>query len=194
MSMPAYTLKVATPATILPVSVEELKAYIREVDATQDVVVEQCLRAAIDDAQRIQDRTFLTTTYTMKMDSFPCHDTILLPTAPLQSVSSITYVDSSGSSQTLSTDVYTVDTNREPPRITLKYNQVWPDTRGVANDVTITFVAGYTTAASVPYACKLLIMQLAGDYYENRQPTDANKVDMTVTDRLAASGRVWTVG
>lgn len=190
---PPYTLKVATAATLYPLTLDEVKSYLRVVDATEDAVVEQCFRAAIEDAQRIQDRTFLTTTYTMKMDWFPATDTILIPTSPLQSVTSIAYTDAQGASQTLSTDVYAVDTNREPPRITLKYAQNWPGTRGIANDVTITFVAGYTAASLVPYSAKVLILQLTGDYYENRQPTDANKVDLTVTERAAASGRVWTV-
>ena len=190
---PPYTLKVATAATLYPLTLEEVKAYLRVVDAAEDAVVESCYRTAIEDAQRIQDRTFLTTTYTMKLDVFPGCDTILLPTSPLQSVTSIAYVDYAGTSQTLATTVYAVDTNREPPRITLKYAQSWPGTYGQANDVTITFVAGYTAANLVPYSSKSLILQLTGDYYENRQPTDANKVDMTVAERAAASGQVWTV-
>lgn len=190
---PAYTLSVATPATAFPLTLDEVKSYLRVVDAAEDAVVEQCYRAAIEQAQQAQDRTFLTTTYTMKMDTFPESDTILLPTSPLQSVSSITYTDYSGASQTLATSVYAVDTSREPPRITLKYAQSWPGTYGQANDVTVTFVAGYASAALVPYSSKLLILQLAGDLFENRQPTDANKVDMSVVDGLAASGRVWTV-
>ena len=190
---PAYTLSVATAATLFPMTLDEVKSYLRVVDAAEDAVVEQCYRAAIEQAQQAQDRTFLTTTYTMKLDTFPESDTILLPTSPLQSVTSITYLDYAGSSQTLATTVYAVDTSREPPRITLKYAQSWPGTYGQANDVTVTFVAGYTSAANVPYSSKLLVLQLAGDLYENRQPTDANKVDLSVVNALAASGRVWTV-
>ena len=67
-----------------------------------------------------------------------------------------------------------VDTDSYPGRVTLAYGETWPSTRGIANSVTITMVAGYgSTAASVPAEAKQAIRLLVGDWMENREDTQA---------------------
>lgn len=85
----------------------------------------------------------------------------LLAVNPVQSVSSITYLDTNGDSQTLSTDVYGVDVARKPARIYLKSGQSWPDVYDQQNAVTVTYVAGYgDDPDDVPAAARALIMML----------------------------------
>lgn len=191
MSADRYILKRTVAPTFYPVSVEDVKGYLSISDYDQDMVVNHCLRAAVVEAEALQDRIFATSTWTLALDEFPGSDTIILPISPLQSVSSITYLDYAGTSQTLATTVYAADTAREPPRITLKYNQSWPSTYGQANAVTITFVAGYT-ATTLPDDARMLIMRLAGDHFDNRNTVDVAKYNPDLPMRLAATGRVWT--
>lgn len=119
-------------------------------------------------------------TVTLYMDEFPSWD-VELRFPPLNSVTSIVYLDSSGTSTTLSTSLYRVDTTSRPPRITPAYGQFWPVTYSVSNAVTITASVGYTTTASVPQAAKQAIRYLAAMMYENREPTDE---DLRIVNRI----------
>jgi len=108
------------------------------------------------------------------LDEFPpdarnCTSTIDVPVPPLQSVSSITYLDNNGDSQTLAASKYDVDASSEPGRIAPAFGETWPDTRDVNNAVTVTFIAGYTTAALVPDTIKHAIKMITGHWYENRE-------------------------
>lgn len=81
--------------------------------------------------------------------------------APVSSVSSITYLDTDGNSQTLATSVYGVDTNRKPATVYLKYGQSWPDVYDQWDAVTVTYVAGYgSTGDDVPAAARSAILML----------------------------------
>ncbi len=84
---------------------------------------------------------------------------------PVSAIDSITYLDTNGVLQTLSTDVYELGTVHGVPVVRLKYNQTFPATRSHADVVTVTYTAGYGTAASnVPQpirdAIKLQVEQL----------------------------------
>jgi uncharacterized phiE125 gp8 family phage protein len=127
-------------------------------------------------------RAFLTQTWRYTLDRFPgawCGNlwpsmsagpfgVIELPMPVLQSVSSITYVDNDGVTQTLSTSVYDVDVDHFPGRVLLKYGQVWPVTRVQRNAVTITLVAGYASPALVPADWKHALLLLIAHFYQHR--------------------------
>lgn len=106
--------------------------------------------------------------FAMYLHSFPSRSFFELPVSPLSSVTSITYLDTAGSSQTLSTDVYKIDTARKPPRVWLKHNQTWPATYTEANAVTVTYVAGHgATSADVPEMAKQAIKFVVRHRMEN---------------------------
>ena len=118
------------------------------------------------------------TTYLMGVSRFPFGTTdmrwfwnaygeIRVPRPPLQSVTSIVYVDSNGNTDTLSPSLYQVDTNRMPGRIAPIYTQVWPVVQyQTYNAVQITFVAGYTL---LPRRIALALKMLTAHLYENRE-------------------------
>jgi len=114
-------------------------------NTTGDPLLNILIQAARQHAETTLRRYIVTQTLDLHLDAFPCW-TIKLP--PLQSVASITYVDSDGVEQTLAADQYLVDTTTEPARITPAYGLVWPVTQWRANAVKVRFVAGYTTVPS----------------------------------------------
>ena len=147
-------LSLITRSEIEPLTLEEAKTYCRvETDfTTDDTVLNRLIKSARDYAETFQSRQLITATWRLKLHCWPC--AIELPLPPLQSVTSISYVDPDGATQTLSTDVYSVDTTAEPGVIRLAYGQLWPSVRS-QNDppITITFVAGYgDEAGDVPDA------------------------------------------
>ena len=88
---------------------------------------------------------------------------------PLQSVSSITYVDTDGVTQTLAADQYLVDAKSQPGRIEPAYGVSWPSTREQANAVIVRFIAGYGAAAAVPQCIKNWMLIRIKTLWENRE-------------------------
>lgn len=126
------------------------------------------LKAAREWCESFQNRAFISQTITLTLDEFP--DTFTVPKPRLQSVTSIKYIDTDGAQQTLSSDVYDVDSQSEPARIALAYSQSWPSIRGDINSVEVIYVAGYGDAASnIPDRVKAAIKLLAGHLYEHRE-------------------------
>ena len=148
-----------------PITLAETKAHLRvDVDDENDLI--NTLRtAAREYGETVTHRAFLTQTWDDKRDYFPCSDeAIWLPRAPLISVTSVTYVDTAGATQTWSASLYTVDAPTGPNArvgcIVPAYGQVYPATRGVVNAVTIRFVCGYgSTAVSVPALIKTCLKE-----------------------------------
>jgi len=94
----------------------------------------------------------------------------VLPISPLQSVTSITYVDNAGDTQTWSSSLYTVDTASDVGRVRPIYNEDYPSSRGYTDDVVITFISGYGDASSdVPDTALTAIKLLASNWFENRE-------------------------
>jgi len=155
-----------------PVSISEAKAHLRVTFSDEDTYIDSLVKTARRQAEKYCRRAFITQTWDLVLDGFPC-GSIEVPLPPLQSVTSITYVDTNGATQTLASGNYTVDTKSNPARITPAYGKVWPTTQSHINVVTVRFVAGYGSSTDVPddigHALKLMI----GHWYENREDTIA---------------------
>lgn len=130
-------------------------------------------------------RQLMDATYNLVLDSFPSE--IRVPKPPLQSVSSITYTDTAGDTQTLSSSLYQVDTDSEPARIRSSWGNTFPSTRNEMNAVTVQFVAGYASdysdTESVPEYFKTCIKMIVGHWFENREfstPVNLKEVPMAV--------------
>ncbi len=130
------------------------------------------LSEAIEYCQDLQALAYLTQTWVLTLDDFPRSiRPIVLPRPPLQSVTSIEYVDADGDDQTLDASVYVVDTsNRLGGRIALAVSESWPSVWPEIGGVDITFKAGYgDAAADVPRKIRAAIKLFAGHLYENRE-------------------------
>lgn len=190
-----------------PLSLAEVKDWLRidADDTSQDATVLPALiTAAREYAEAYLSRSLLTQTWRYTLDRFPVTDkpdlpvirppwalvsqaagaqasgsgTIYLPRPPLQSVSSVVYVDTTGATQTLDPSTYQVQTDDEPGRLIPAFGKSWPGTREQLAAVTITFVAGWQQPANVPVAVKQAMKLLIGFDYENREATQAQ------TDRV----------
>ena len=168
-------LVLSVAPTELAVSVGECRKHARILTTADDAELEAYIRAAIDQAQVVLNRQLVSATYLLKMDGFcdPLYSdgwTVKAPNPPLVSVTSITYLDTTGTSQTLSSTRYVVGTSTEPGRLTPAVSYTWPDTQSERIEtVTITYVAGYGTAAQVPWGIKVAIMQMVSSWYEQRE-------------------------
>ncbi len=130
-----------------------LGAQAPTTNTTSDPEINAIIRTVRHAAEGYTRRALVTQTWDMKLDCFP-RWTINVPKPTLQSVVSITYVDTDGVTQTLDPALYLVDPNSTPARITPVFGGIWPVTRWQNNAVTVRFIAGYGLAAAVPDGIK----------------------------------------
>lgn len=169
--------------TITPVSVADCKKHLNLDGTDDDSYIEGLINAATDNAESYTGRQLITATYTLKFNGFP--DIIFLPKPPIASVTSITYVDTAGSSQTVTASDYQTDLPTgqyaRPGRIAPAYGVYWPATRSQFNSVTVTYVAGYgSTASTVPQGIRQAITVAVATMYEHRESvaTMGTKVEL----------------
>lgn len=165
-----YSLTTTGPAAE-PVSIEEARNHCRIYLNDDDDKIAGWVKSAREYCESYLDRQFITATWVLKASEFP-QGTMLLPKPPLISVTSIVYLDTAGSTQTLSASNYTVETpSKQPGKVHLAYGQIWPSVYAQANAITVTYVAGYGAATAVPQAIKQAIYLLVADANENREPS-----------------------
>lgn len=164
-----WALSLITGPAEEPITLTEAKSYSRVEVSDDDALIASLMIAARQQCETITRRALITQTWELILDEFPGNGRIEIPLPPLQSVTSITYLDSAGASQVLSTDVYKVDTASLPGKITLKSGQSWPSTYDESAAVMIRFVAGYGAAADVPDGIKSWLKLRVTTMYEHRE-------------------------
>lgn len=156
---------VSVGPTSLPLFLVDIRQHIGLSDNHFDSMLDQLLSVATTRVEQDTRRSLITQTRVLSMDSFPTNGIIELPSPPLQSVTSVTYVDTNDATQTFSSSKYSVDSNNTPGRLIVNDSEDWPTIRGHFDDIKVTYVAGYgSTVASVDpvaqYAIKMLVSHL----------------------------------
>lgn len=155
------------PATE-PVTLEQAKLQCRVEHADEDTLITALIKSARELAEHRTGRAFITQTCEWVLPSLD-GDKIAFPVAPVQSITSIKYLDSNGVEQILPDSVYALDkTGNGKHYLRLKYGQSWPSVLSQFDAVKITFVAGYGDADDVPAAVKQWMLLAIDAYYKNR--------------------------
>lgn len=162
-------LRVITPPAVEPVSTTTAKSHLRVDTSADDTLIDSYIKAAREVGEGLARRAFITQTLELVIDDFPSDLKLKIPRPPLQSVTSIKYLDSDNVEHTF-TD-YVVDARSEPGVITFN------STPGVAlaqsGAVAIRFVAGYGASSSaVPSTFIQAILLSVAHFYEFREALD----------------------
>ena len=163
-------LRLISPPAEAPVSLAEAKAHLRYLAGDQDALISSLVLAAtahLDGRSGILGRAVVTQTWELRLDRFPAR--IELPLPPLQSVTSIVYLDDTGSETTLDPAAYVVEPGHYHGRIRPAYGLTWPVPRDESGAVRIRFLAGYGDASDVPAPLKHAILLLVGHWWLNRE-------------------------
>lgn len=178
-------LKLITAPAAEPISLTDVEGQCR-LDAGvitangEATTVGIFITAVRQKAELYLRRPLITQTWEMVLDEFPA--VIVVPLPPLQSVTSITYTDGNGDTQTLDPTTYKVDNDSEPARIVPTYGNQWPATRDEINSVRVRFVCGYgDSTGTVPVCVRQWMLLNVADLYENRELTQVGP-RMTVVD------------
>lgn len=155
--------------TAEPLSVAEALVHLRLDDDESIDYVDGLITAARVHAEDRTERTIMPSTWVLKLDAFPvCYGGLIeLLRPPVTEVTSVTYIDAAGTTQTLDPSTYVVDTASEPARLVPV--AAWPSAASRPGAVTVTYKAGYANAAAVPMPLKQWMLLAVGDLYELRQ-------------------------
>jgi uncharacterized phiE125 gp8 family phage protein len=182
------SIQLVTPPSEEPVTLIEAKLHLRVDFDDDDTLIASLITAARQAAETLTGRQLITARWKQVLDCFPGPSlmgvpadqaftlpghAILLAKAPVQSVISINYLDMGSVSQTMPVSNYTVDSACEPARITPVFGQIWPICLPQIGAVSVTFDAGYGTAAQVPEGIKSWIKLRVGSLYAHREEVAA---------------------
>lgn len=153
------TVRVVTAPAYEPVSLAQAKLWCRiDSDITdQDDVVTQLIQTMREYAENLTGRAFIqrdlqlvTNCYTTLYFDGVSRVGLSLPYPPLVAVSSITYIDTDGATQTLDTADYNVHTWHEPGFVVEDWDATWPSYRREPDAIRVSYTAGYALGAGSP--------------------------------------------
>jgi uncharacterized phiE125 gp8 family phage protein len=164
-----FGLRRTAPPAQEVITLEMAKLQTRIDGSDEDVLLKGYLTVAREDVEDYVLRALTPQEWTLTLDGFPPHHRrfhhapyvhrfeieqihrlyhhheILLPRPPCISITSITYLDTTGAEQTLDPSTYRLDNNSEPARLTPAFGQYWPETAHLPGSVKIVYQAGYET-------------------------------------------------
>lgn len=178
-------LKLVTAPAVEPITTAQAKTHAVIETADDDDYVDTLILAAREYVEQITNRAIITQTWDYFLDSFA--DEIEIPKGQLGSITSVKYLDTDGVQQTAASSVYAVDTNSDPGRVYLDYQQTWPSIRGDRHSVGIRFIAGYGLAVAVPQPIIAAMQVLITHWYEERAagaPIAIKEVPMLFNDLI----------
>lgn len=182
-----------------PVDLADAKLYLRVDHTTENDLIESMISSTRVWVESYTRRTLSTETWDFKFRDFPQFGLpLIIPRAPLQSVTSISYLDENGVSQTWASGNYAVRTLSGPTA-----GRGWIETTKDTDfpalsieaeyPVIVRAVCGYGNAGSVPKGIKSAMLLLLGDLYTQRQITITGTIagkTQTTVERLLGPYRI----
>jgi uncharacterized phiE125 gp8 family phage protein len=196
-------LKLITAATAEPLTLAEVKNHCAIDSDDFDDLLTSYIAAVRAHVERITNRALCAQTWELRLSGFP--SVIELPLPPFQSVTSITYTDTAGTTQTLASYEISGVGGDQPAEIRPAFGTRWPATRDVPEAVKVRFVAGYESdgasppnpAANVPPDLKAAMLQMIGDAFANRETVSSDQTYLIPIPGSAKAMllpfKVWTL-
>lgn len=182
-------ISVVTPPELEPVTLAQAKAHLQLYadQVEDDAYIQALIGAAREKCEGICPVSLITRTLKASLPCFLGSESpgwrrsacspIQLPRPPVQSITSVAYLDASGALQTLDTATYVLSPG-VPSSLSLAPGKSWPSTiSGRPDAVQITFVAGCgDDPTAVPSVAKLAIMQLVAHWFARREPVSGQSL------------------
>jgi uncharacterized phiE125 gp8 family phage protein len=149
-----------------PVSLPEMKAYLRLDDDGQDDLVLGLVKAARLMVESVSRRMLIEQRWRVVMDRWPAGGKVLLPVSPLLAVDGIRVRDATGAATELAAGSIEMDTAGDPPCVMVS---AAPEPGKARHGIEIELRAGFGASPdAVPATLKLAIKILVAHWFENR--------------------------
>lgn len=172
--MVPQSIEVVTAPTSEPVTLAECKMAARVDFTEEDPLLNSYIKQAREEVEQDASICLMPQTIRLNLDYFPAW-TIAVRRRPIVSITSITYTDTDGTTQTVSSDDYRLDATASPPRIEPAYGLLWPTARTESKAVKVLMTAGYTSASLVPEIAKQAIRLRVAMHIREREGMDFEK-------------------
>lgn len=189
-------LNIITQPASEPITLTEAKLHCKVDHDDDDALITNLIQAAREEAEHELNRPLITQTWELTLDAFPDVE-IALGKANVLAITSVTYIDEAGDSQTIAAENYSLDNADTASCWVLPAEDYeWPTTLDTANAMAVRFTCGYgASAAAVPGTIKAWMLIRIGSLYKHREDFVAGisvtKLPEQFTDRLLDRFRVY---
>lgn len=167
------SIYISVAPTIEPISLEIAKEHLRVTSTDDNDYITTLIKTVRKFLEGYTKRAFITQTQIYRFKDFPNNDSlpVYLPNAPLQSITSVQYIDTDGTTETWSTDYYTTDIYSTEGNFYPSYGYTYPSVQDILNAVTVTYICGFgDDAADVPEDLRHAMLIMIHHWYVNRMP------------------------
>lgn len=186
-----WTLERTSNQSHLGVSLQEAKDHLRVSGSGQDDLITLLIQAATEQVERDTARAVLTATWRQSLDKFPeGGEPFDLYQRPVTAVTSVTYVDVDGNTQTLDSSLWSHSTARNKVYYEGSDCQ-WPQTKETKSDtVFVNFTAGVTDSGCVPRLIKqAILLEVGRAFFDPAQENGVNTNDGRSYEAIVAKLR-----
>ena len=188
-----FTKEMTVGPTFEPISLQHAKDELKITSSpSEDALNLDRIARAREWVEDEMGLRFVPQTWEYYLDYFPAVIR-LYDISPLQSVTSIQYIDTDGVTQTLDASLYTVDAKKKPGEIHPAWGKTWPSTRSDPNAVTVTAVVGYTTLAKIPKMLTGYMLALISEMEVHRSPIITGTIVQRVPLHVIAAAQAYKV-
>lgn len=164
------------PPLALPVTLAELKTYLRIDHSDEDDLLLALARAATASVEAMAGVRLIEQGWSVLADDWPSSRTLRLPLSPIVAVDEV-LTHSDAASATVDPSHYLVDGSSRPARIVLRPDRVWARPERLVNGIEIRIRAGYGLAGSdVPDELVQAVKALVAHWYEHREAASEQSV------------------
>ncbi len=186
-------ITVTTPAAHPPIERERVKELIGVLDGYDDRTIDMLIGAATAWAEAYMRRYLIERELCVELDRFPSGP-IVLPFAPVRSVSEIRYTVCAGVSQILATENWNLALAELPPQIRPSPGTTWPVVTMAPDAIEIDVTVGYGAGPDdVPDDIRMAIGYAVAHLKENAHILPGRaKLDMPgIATGMLDPHRVW---
>lgn len=205
-----YTLTLITEPAIEPITLEEAQSYLKVEDLTdteENAYIQSLITVAREWCETYQHRAYITQTWEMTLQEFPCASDDMLnncettsiieiPKGKLQKINSISYKDMYGKEKALVENTnYIVSTRGILGKVCPPYGMIFPcGPLWPLDPIVINFTCGYgDTADKVPSKVKQAMYMLISHWHDNRAiVSDLRGVDPTKEMAFSVKALLYT--
>lgn len=193
-------ISVVTPPTVEPLTLDEAKQHLAVTFTDHDTMIQGMVRAARRNLEVMYGRAMLTQSLALTLDRFNQARwaqesyygsapatwmgygalgvtwSVIELRSPVRSITSITYLDPAGVTQTLASTAYAFDPGSEssPGRVYPALGRTWPAVALAPASVRVEWVAGFALPEQVPDDWKAAVALYLGHLYANREQVVAD--------------------
>lgn len=152
-----------------PITLDGAKLHLQETESDNDPLINVYIEAATRFVENYCRITLMPTVYEERMDEWPSDGIWELRKYPFIQIESITYIDTEGDTQTLSSSLYSTSIKHTIPYIYLIDSATTIDHKDTTDAIRVRYRAGYQASGIIPYDIIAAMLLMIRKWYDKRE-------------------------